>query len=96
MSGTIRGNFFTTAVSSCIMVSMCSVLRRETHIFGDIFIVTARKEKTSRVKNYVMALINGATLFVDVNGDAGVIENKFVLLRHRDVMTQSPFVQKIN
>lgn len=26
-SGTIRGNFFTTAVSSCIMVSMCSVLR---------------------------------------------------------------------
>lgn len=27
LSGTIRGNFFRTAVSSCIMVSMCSVLR---------------------------------------------------------------------
>lgn len=26
LCGTIRGNFFTTAVSSCIMVSMCSVL----------------------------------------------------------------------
>lgn len=29
LSGTIRGNFFTTAVSSCIMVSICSVLRRK-------------------------------------------------------------------
>lgn len=27
LCGTIRGNFLTTAVSSCIMVSMCSVLR---------------------------------------------------------------------
>lgn len=32
LSGTIRGNFFTTAVSSCIMVSMCSVLERESEL----------------------------------------------------------------
>lgn len=33
LSGTIRGNFFTTAVSSCIMVSTCSVLRRRNHSY---------------------------------------------------------------
>lgn len=34
-SGTMRGDFFTTAVSSCMRVSMCSVLRsqeRHKHI----------------------------------------------------------------